>query len=150
MKSLNPTQRFTRFINYNSKFKPNGDVRPKAFLPSKKERSKNPCYISVFLTENMVEHDIIELGRKNTEPKLVGRAHLDARKVMKNTQLTITINNISTGHANLGPFPKFPSDRETKEIELHLASQLAKISNSKKGNTKKYAIQHLKTGRQRP
>lgn len=142
MTSLNSTGRFTRFINQNSKFYADGRVRPKAFRPTPKEKSTYPCYISVFLTENMNEYDIRALGSKNTKPKLVGRAHLDANKVCNSTELTITIDDKSTGHANLGPFPKCSSDRETREKEIHLASQLAKISNSKKGNTEKYTIRN--------
>ena len=128
MNFTNPTGRFTRFINEDSKFYRNGFVKPRAFYPKRGE-----THISVYLTESLIESDIWDLGNQHIKPTLVGRVDLDACKVY-NIGLCITIDNIPPLHATLGPFPKVTSelDREEKERRSHIASQLANISNAKR------------------
>ena len=126
MNSKNPTGRFTRFINEDSKLFANGCVKPRAFYPKGGETD-----ISVYLTESLIESDIWDLGKKHIKP-LVGRADLEACKVY-DIGLCIIVDNNPTWHATLGPFPKVTSesDRETKERRSHIASQLAEMSNTK-------------------
>lgn len=118
-----PTGRFTRFLNDKKKYSSKG-VKPRAFFPKSGETD-----ISVYLTENLIESDIWDLGHKYIRPAVEGRADLDAHEVYK-IDMCITIDDKLTGHANLGPFPKVTatSDREKKEMRLAIASKLAYIS----------------------
>ena len=132
MTSSKPTGRFTRFINDPKKiYSATGKVKPKAFyLRPRKEKN----YISVYLTENRSESDIWDLGRKITKTSktsLAGRADLDACKVYS-LRLCIIIDNPSTGHAKLDPFPEMNSDLEKRREMVRIATQLANISNTKR------------------
>ena len=129
MTSLKPTGRFTRFINHRNKIRfDDGKVKPNAFyLRPNKEKT----YISVFFTEKRSESDIWDLGHRITKPKLVGRADLDACKVY-GLGLCIIIDNPSTGHSKLGPFPEMNSVEEKRKEMLRIASDLANISNTKR------------------
>lgn len=124
-----PTGRFTRFINEDKKFYANGRVKPRAFYPRPKEKT----HISVFLTENLSESDIWALGHHMRIKPIVGRADLDACKVYS-IGLSIIIDNKSTGHAKLGPFPEVTptSDKEKKDEREQIAARLAYISNVKR------------------
>jgi hypothetical protein len=119
----NPTGRFTRFLNDKNKYSSNG-VKPRAFFPKSGE-----THTSVYLTENLIESDVWDLGHKYIKPTVEGRADLDACEVYK-IDMCITIDDKLTGHANLGPFPKVTaaSDKEKKDMRLHIASKLAYIS----------------------
>lgn len=129
MTASKPTGRFTRFINDPKKiYYGNGKVKPKAFyLRNRKEKT----HISVYLTENHSESDIWDLGRRITKPILVGRADLDACKVYS-LGLCIIIDNPSTGHSKLGPFPEMKSAQEKRKEMVRIATELANISNTKR------------------
>ena len=129
MTSSKPTGRFTRFINDPKKiYSVTGKVKPKAFyLRPRKEKN----YISVYLTENLSESDIWDLGRRIMKPELAGRADFDACKVYS-LRLCIIIDKPSTGHAKLGPFPEMNSVREKRREMVRIATLLADISNTKR------------------
>ena len=124
-----PTGRFTRFINEDNKFYADGRVKPRAFYP----RSQEKTHISVYFTENLIECDIWDLGHRYIKPIVAGRADLDACEVYS-IGLWIIIDDESTGHAKLGPFPEVTSTsgRENKDERLHIATKLANISNVKR------------------
>ena len=87
----------------------------------------------MFLTENLSESDIWALGHRCIKPIVAGRADLDACKVYS-IGLRIIIDNKSTGHAKLGPFPEVTptSDKEKVDEREQIAARLAYISNVKR------------------
>ena len=123
------TGRFTRFINEDNKFYADGSIKPKAFFPTKKEKT----HISVFFTEDLSEPDVWKLGLTHIKPTVEGRADMDGSCVF-NMGMCITIDNKLPRHASLGPFPEVTStsDREIKDLRSQIAAKLVDISNVKR------------------